>query len=106
MNKIILRREKQVSPRKPHGITRAQLRMTARSLDIRVGRNTLDTLANLKAAGFDPAEGAGWYVKDRVLPQYRKPPQTSGRPTILYGTQTQRHSDRTEGVGKTSAPLR
>lgn len=52
-DKIILRREKQISPRMPGDLTRQELRDMARLLGIRRGRNTADTLANLKAAGID-----------------------------------------------------
>ncbi len=43
-----MRREKQVSPRMPGGFTREQMREVARNLGVKRGRNTNDTLANLK----------------------------------------------------------
>jgi hypothetical protein len=46
---MILRRERQVSPRL--ALTREQLRDLARSLNIPRGRNTADTVQNLRAAG-------------------------------------------------------
>lgn len=55
MNKIILRREKQVSPKVP-GYTREGLRNLCRVFGIRQGRNTSDTLKNLKAAGISFTE--------------------------------------------------
>jgi len=50
MNRIIIRRERQFSP-KVKGYTREGLRNLCRIFDIPRGRNTVDTIANLKAAG-------------------------------------------------------
>lgn len=47
---IVIRRERQFSP-KIKGYTREGLRNLARILNIPRGRNTKDTLNNLKAAG-------------------------------------------------------
>lgn len=56
MNEVILRRERQVSPRMQGGYTRCQWRELARNLGVKRGRNTADTLKNLRE-----------YVKQRGL---------------------------------------
>lgn len=48
--RIILRREKQVSPKLPEGLTREALRSVARALGVKRGRNTQDTINNLRMA--------------------------------------------------------
>ncbi len=54
-NRIILRREKQVSIR-VEGWTREQLRQLARENNVPRGRNTDQTVANLVRAGLMPLE--------------------------------------------------
>lgn len=51
MNNIVLRREKQVSTRIP-GTPRSELRMLAKLMGVKRGRNTDDTIRNLKDAGY------------------------------------------------------
>lgn len=51
-NTIILRREKQVSPRLKLW-SREQLRSLARLKGVKRGRNTADTIKNLRKAGFE-----------------------------------------------------
>jgi hypothetical protein len=48
-DRIILRREPQISQRMPGGWTRENWRAVARSLGVKTGRNTADTIANIKA---------------------------------------------------------
>lgn len=52
MIRIMLKREKNISPKYP--ISRQKLREMAKKYGVKRGRNTEDTVRNLKAAGFDP----------------------------------------------------
>jgi len=45
---IVLHREPQISPRMPGGWTRQQWREVARGLGIKTGRDTMDTIKNIR----------------------------------------------------------
>lgn len=56
---IVLRREPQISPRMPGGWTRKDWRGIARSLGVKTGRNTMDTIANIRTYIVDMQKNRG-----------------------------------------------